>query len=150
MGLLKLLNEVEVFTLLFDESLNKATQSKQMDIHVRYWCDGDQEVKTRYLTSVFLGHSEADKILPAFYSAVQKLKLSKLLQVSMDGPFVNWKFYELLQNDLKIQHNFQILCIGSCGLHILNNSFKHGEKATNWNINSILSSLYWLIKDVPV
>ncbi|GBO27994.1 hypothetical protein AVEN_216697-1 [Araneus ventricosus] len=39
---------------------------------------------------------------------------------------------------------------GSCGLHILNNSFKHGEKATNWNINSILSSLYWLFKDAPV
>ncbi|GBM55014.1 hypothetical protein AVEN_238942-1 [Araneus ventricosus] len=68
----------------------------------------------------------------------------------MDGPFVNWKFYELLQNDLKIQHNFQILCIGSCGLHILNNSFKHGEKVANWNINSILSSLYWLFKDAPV
>ncbi|GBN95154.1 Uracil phosphoribosyltransferase [Araneus ventricosus] len=68
----------------------------------------------------------------------------------MDGPFVNWKFYELLQNDLKNQHNFQILCLGSCGLHILNNSFKHREKATNWNINSILSSLYWLFKDAPV
>ncbi|GBM00688.1 hypothetical protein AVEN_50732-1 [Araneus ventricosus] len=68
----------------------------------------------------------------------------------MDRPFVNWKFYELLQNDLKNQHNFQILCIGSCGLHILNNSFKHGEKATNWDINSILSSLHWLFKDAPV
>ncbi|GBM59142.1 hypothetical protein AVEN_255676-1 [Araneus ventricosus] len=68
----------------------------------------------------------------------------------MDGPFVNWKFYKLLQNDLKYQHNFQILCIGSCGLRILNNSFKYGEKATNWNINSILSSLYWLFKDAPV
>ncbi|GBL91661.1 hypothetical protein AVEN_71317-1 [Araneus ventricosus] len=112
--------------------------------------DGDREEKTQYLTSVFLGHSEADKILAAFYSAVQKLKLSKLLQVSMDGLFVNWKFYELLQNDLKKPHHFQILCIGSCGLHILNNSFKHGEKATNWNINSILSSLYWLFKDAPV
>ncbi|GBM48074.1 hypothetical protein AVEN_34398-1 [Araneus ventricosus] len=150
MCLLKLLNEFEVFTLLFDESLNKATQSKQMDIHVRYWRDGDQEVKTRYLTSIFLGHSEVDKILAAFYSAVQKLKLSKLLHVSTDRPFVNWKFYELLQNNLKNQHNFQILCIGSCGLHILNNSFKHGEKATNWNINSILSSLYSLFKDAPV
>ncbi|GBN18113.1 hypothetical protein AVEN_73464-1 [Araneus ventricosus] len=51
---------------------------------------------------------------------------------------------------LKNQHNFQILCIGSCGLHILNNSFKHDEKDTNWNINSILSSLYWLFKDAPI
>ncbi|GBL82893.1 Disks large 1 [Araneus ventricosus] len=136
---------VEDFT-----SLPFAYNAKRLRRGVRYWRDGDREVKTQYLTLVFLGHSDADKILAAFYSAVQKLKLSKLLQVSMDRPFVNWKFYELLQNDLKNQHNFQILCIGSCGLHILNNSFKHGEKATNWDINSILSSLHWLFKDAPV
>lgn len=39
------------FTILFDESLNKKSQSKQMDIHVRYW-EGDKVV-TRYFGSVF-------------------------------------------------------------------------------------------------
>ncbi|GBM86254.1 hypothetical protein AVEN_264506-1 [Araneus ventricosus] len=28
--------------------------------------------------------------------------------------------------------------------------YERGEKATNWNINSILSFLYWLFKDAPV
>ena len=42
------------FVILFDESLNKKSQKKQMDIHIRYWVDGVQ-VTTRFLDSVFLG-----------------------------------------------------------------------------------------------
>ena len=42
------------FVILFDESLNKKSQKKQMDIHVRYMVGGVQ-VTTRFLDSVFLG-----------------------------------------------------------------------------------------------
>lgn len=34
-------------------------------------------------------------------------------------------------------------------MHIINNAFKHGEASTEWNIGSLLSSLYWLFKDSP-
>jgi hypothetical protein len=36
------------FVVLFDEILNKATYTKQMDFHVRFW-QANGEVKTRYL-----------------------------------------------------------------------------------------------------
>jgi len=39
-------------SVMFDESLNIKYQSKQIDIHVRYWCG--QEFVARYLTSEFL------------------------------------------------------------------------------------------------
>jgi len=39
------------FTILFDESLNKKSQAKQMDIHVRFW-EGNKVV-TRYFGLVF-------------------------------------------------------------------------------------------------
>ena len=42
------------YVLLFDESLNKKSQAKQMDIHARFW-DESCQVKTRYLESVFMG-----------------------------------------------------------------------------------------------
>ena len=42
--------------LMFDESLNKKSQQKQMDIHVRYW-DNVNYIQTRYIDSVFLGHA---------------------------------------------------------------------------------------------
>ena len=49
------------YVLLFDESLNKITQTKQMDILARFW-EGEQ-VKSRYLTLNFLGHATAEKMV---------------------------------------------------------------------------------------
>ena len=43
------------FVLLFDESLNKKMQEKQLDIHVRYWESNQEAVVTRYLGSQFMG-----------------------------------------------------------------------------------------------
>jgi hypothetical protein len=42
------------YSVMFDESLNKKDQTKQMDVHVRFW--SGQQVVTRYLTSEFLGN----------------------------------------------------------------------------------------------
>ena len=41
------------FVVSFDESLNKKSQKKQMDIHIRFW--GTNKVITRYFGSQFLG-----------------------------------------------------------------------------------------------
>ena len=49
--------EPQEFVLLFDESMNSRTQSKQMDFHVRIW-EG-AEVRTRYYHSEFMGHATA-------------------------------------------------------------------------------------------
>lgn len=45
----------------------------------------------------------------------------------MDGPNVNWKFLELLQQEQMEQFGgSQLAVVGSCGLHTLHNAFKHG------------------------
>ncbi|KAH7977252.1 hypothetical protein HPB49_000157 [Dermacentor silvarum] len=66
--------------------LNKITQEQQMDVLIRYWDAADDSVKTRCLTSRFLGHTCAEGFASAFRKAVQEIKGSKILQVSMDGP----------------------------------------------------------------
>lgn len=49
------------FVAMFDESLNKTTKTKQMDIHLHYWsCD---HVASRYLGSQFMGHGKAKDLL---------------------------------------------------------------------------------------
>ncbi|GBO06185.1 hypothetical protein AVEN_33754-1 [Araneus ventricosus] len=136
---IKCLDNVEQYTVLFDETLNKATELKQMDILVRFW--HNDQVAFRYLTSAFIGHAKADDILSAFYQCVEKLTFSKILQISMGGPSVSWTFFENLQADLKKEYSHEALSIGSCGLHILHNSFKYGESSTGWNITEILTSL---------
>ena len=55
----KLLRSLIFYVISFDESLNKATQSSQMDLMVRYFDKSDNKVHTRYVTSAFLGACQA-------------------------------------------------------------------------------------------
>lgn len=118
--LLKKLNESEFFVIGFDESLNKVAQKQQMDLNVRFWDKETNEVCTRYLNSVFLGRTTALDILNSFKEGLQPLDLKKILQVSMDGPNVNHKFFRELKKDLNIEPDDKIILdLGSCGLHTL-------------------------------
>ena len=136
------------FVILFDESLNKKSQAKQMDFHVRYWSD---KVITRYLGSVFMGHGKASDLLEHFLKGVNDLipVIKNMLQVSMDGRNVNWKFFDLLKKQMSEDHGVILINIGSCGLHIVHNTFKTGALSSTWDISSFLSSLYYLFKDSP-
>ncbi|GBM66403.1 hypothetical protein AVEN_274342-1 [Araneus ventricosus] len=122
-------------------------QEKQMDIHVRHW--HQNRVSTIYFNSVFLGHSKSSDIFEEFISAIAKLKFSKTIQISMDGPNVNWKFYSMLQDYYFKEFGKNLLNIGSCGLHIMHNAFKAGCIASTWGIGDFLTSLYYLFKNSP-
>ena len=136
------------YVLLFDESLNKITQNKQMDIHVRYWGE-TKTVDTRYYGSVFMGHSTAEDMLEKFNGYVNDLDMSNLIQLSMDGPSVNWKFHELIQNEINQDTQKMLIDVGSCGLHITHGAFRDGVKSSNWDIESVLSCAYYLFHDSP-
>ena len=77
------------------------------------------------------------------------LQAKNILQVSMDGPSVNWKFYGELKKKVNTDYGTTLINIGSCGLHVVHNSFKRGMDATGWQVSSFLSSLYYLFKDAP-
>ena len=72
-----------------------------------------------------------------------------IIQVSMDGPNVNWKFFGDLKKKIGDDYGTALINIGSCGLHVVHNSFKSGMDATGWQVSSFLSSLYYLFKDAP-
>ncbi|XP_065306041.1 uncharacterized protein [Dermacentor albipictus] len=131
--LLSALAEVSYIAVAFNESLNKVAQKEQMDVLVRY-CDlADATVKTRYLTSCFLGHTCSEDLTLAFKKATEDIK-HKILQVSMDGPNVNFKFLRSVKEALNGHDSRQILEIGSCGLHVVHGAFKTGHAATGWNL----------------
>lgn len=89
--------------------------------------------------------SKANDILDSFKIGLHPLKLKKLLQVSMDGPNVNWKFLKLLKED----DDVNLIDLGSCGLHVVHGAFQSGHKAAKWTINEFLRGIYWLFKDSP-
>ena len=135
------------FVLLFDESLNCKLQEKQLDIHVRYFDKDIKQVNTRYFTSKYLGHATADVLLEKILEC--GLLLKDVMQLGMDGPNVNWKLHDNLSSELKNQYGTTLLQLGSCGLHVVHNSIKQGMCATDWEVQSFLSSLYYLLKDAP-
>ena len=68
------------------------------------------------------------------------LQAKNIIQVSMDGPSVNWKFYGELKKKVNTDYGTTLINIGFCGLHVMHNSFKRGMNATGWQLSSILSS----------
>ena len=139
--------EISDYVVLFDESLNEGLQSKQMDIFVRFW-DGNK-VSTRYYTSKFLGHALAETLQDELYDCCVDLGLSGMHQLSMDGPNVNWKAFDLLSTQIERGTRRKLLNVGSCGLHILHNAFRAGINETEWDVEHTLTCLHWLFKDAP-
>ena len=88
-----LVNDVkksEFYAISFDESLNLIIQMGQIDHVVNFWGTVINKVSTRYLCSTFIGHARHKDLLLHFMSALDLLDKSNLLQVSIDGPNVNW------------------------------------------------------------
>ena len=110
------------YVLLFDESLNKVTHNKQLDILIRLW--HHDQVKSRYSQSKFIGHASADDLLAHFSEATEDLNRNGLLQVSMDGPSVNWSFFNKINRDIKEHQDTQLINIGSCEIHVLHGAFQ--------------------------
>lgn len=146
----KQLLECREYVVCFDEALNKIAQKGQMDLHVRFWCNIKQQVCTRYLNSAFLTTSSAEDLLESFKEALNPLSVDNLLQVSMDGPAVNWKFFRLLKSDIELgEGSPELLDIGSCGLHVIHGAFQTGHSKAGWQVNQFLRGLYYLFKDSP-
>ena len=57
-------------------------------------------MSSRYLTSIFLQHAKATDLYEAQKSALSGTDLmGKIVQISMDGPKVNWKMLRQLKAD---------------------------------------------------
>ena len=86
------------------------------------------------LAPLFLGHGNFETCLKKLTSMKGLDYNHHLIQLSMDGPIVNWKLLELLQehcikNDLLAP---DLLSIISCRLHVLHGTFNNGQNSTGW------------------
>ena len=87
--------------------------------------------------SLFVGHCTLDDLVNHFFEFMEELKLnlSLLLVLGMDGPCVNRSFEKKLKARLEEIYATQILDIGTCSLHIVNNAFLEGLKELKNEIN---------------
>ena len=146
--LLKELKDAPCFVISFDESFNEVLEKEQTDFIVRYFKDG--EVKCKYLSSGFLGHTTAKDLKRAFEECTEKLELENLIQVSMDGPNINRKMLDLIVEDRNSNETYpNLLDVGSCSLHVVHGAFRTGMKQTGWGIDLLSKSLYSHLHETP-
>ena len=121
--LLKELKEAQCYVISFDESLNTELHEEQMDFLVRYF--HKDKVTCRYITSGFLGHTRAEDLKMKFEEGIIELEKKKMLQISMDGPNVNWKLYDSIVEKRSENDDYPgLIDIGSCNLHIVHGAFR--------------------------
>ena len=72
----------------------------------------------------------AKMLMEKIKAASKELPGSGLLQLSMDGPSVNWKVLEMLDNDLNEKDLPKALRIDSCNQHILHGALQTAVQAS--------------------
>lgn len=60
-------------SIMFDETLNAQLQSKQLDVHIRYWSEDLSRVESRYYNSIFIGHSTANDLVEHYAEVTKDL-----------------------------------------------------------------------------
>ena len=123
-------------------------KNPQRDLLIRFWDSNKDVVATRYYSSEFLGKSSANDICSHFELCLDPLEKEKL-QVSSDGPNVNLLFLKILAEKRKDEGLSQLIDLGTCGLHTAHNAFKHGEKASDWQLKKLMSSISKIFHEAP-
>ena len=121
-----------------------------MGIIIRCWDSETNYVATRYLGSKFIGRSTAEDVLQTFLAGISDLDQSKILQVVSESPNVNLLFLKKLTESREEKELLPLLNIGSCGLHVITNSFKTGaKKGSNWEIQKLLKAMWKFLQETP-
>ena len=95
---------------------------------------------------MFLGHSSATDMFQKITTCLtdNSVSMSKLVQLSMNGPNVNLKLHALMDEELcsETEGPPALLSAGLCGLPTVHNAFKAGANASERGIEDIQSLLY--------
>ena len=145
----QLVSSARYIVVCFDESLKEVIQKEQMDICVRLWDSNRNKVAISYFSSAFSGHTTAKDLYDGFTTVLNNDILPKILQVSMDRPSVNWKFFDAVNDDFVEKFETTLLEVGSCGLHVVYGASQNGHKNAMWNVNFVLRSFCKLFHDSP-
>ena len=103
----------------------------------------------RYWNSKFLGHATSDDLLKQFDSGLEGIDKNNILQVTFDGPNVNWAFFEKLKKQRTESELSDLVDIGSCNLHSIHNAFGVGVNATDWDIKKLMKGAFYTLHDTP-
>ena len=101
-----------------------------------------------YWDSSLMGHTTANDLLQHFTNIPETMNHSSIIHLSMDGPWVNNKFYGDLKEYREREKLPEMINL-SCNLHILHEAFKSGFESMDWEMKILLISCYQILYDSP-
>ena len=72
-----------------------------------------------------------------------------MLQVPMDGPAINSKFFDALINYRSKCELPQLINIGSCSLHTVHGALKTAVESTFWKVKQTLKGIWQILHESP-
>ena len=120
-----------------------------MDITLRYFNAESGLVETRYFDSQYISNSNSINLHDSLLESLASLDVGKVLQISMDGPNVNW---DVLKKHIQFREGKEfpkLINIGSCGLHILHGALQTGTLKTGWEVNKVLHGMWKIFDESP-
>ena len=78
---------------------------------------------------MFVGHAIATDVLKKINDALSGFDLSIQIQLSMDGPNMNWKVRSDMKKDREEAGLNNLISIGSCNLNVFHGALKSATEA---------------------
>ena len=85
-----------------------------MDLNVRFCDDELGVVKVNYFTSRFFERPNEENIKNEIHAALKTVSEEKMIELSMGGPNINWKVFDLLKSHREEAEWSPLLNLGSC------------------------------------
>ncbi|XP_047132571.1 uncharacterized protein LOC124811258 isoform X3 [Hydra vulgaris] len=140
------------FTLMFDETTT-SQQRKQMDLLCRFWSEDENQVVTKYLTSLFFGRATAEDVKTMLADLRHNerfyLPWDRLFNISADGPNINKAIWRLIIADLHSNGFNGLLPFVSCTLHTVHNAFRKAINVVGEDAEQLAFDLHNWFKNAP-
>ena len=104
-------------------------------------------VGTKYFDSCFLKRPNSLNL--HLLKSLASLDISKLIQISMDGPNTNWDVLERHKIFRSSKDFSSLFVIGSCGLHVIHGALETGTKSTEWDLHKVLHAMWKTFDESP-
>lgn len=131
----------DILVVSFDESLNQATQSSEIEMDTKYYVFIENEVKVKYIGSSFMGHWTHEDLIELFTNLIEDVELKKKYQVPLDHSNFNVKVFA--KNNDKLHHSF--VNIGIWNIHIVQDAFRTGSEKANWRLKETLNVTFEIL-----
>lgn len=94
-------------------------EKEQLDMYLRFWNKDSRSVKTRFYSSIMLGHTKATNLHEAINEVTFPTNQSLFAQLGMDGPSTNLKLLYDVNRDREDRGLPTLLDVRTRSLHSL-------------------------------